>query len=75
MSQSNVIDLRKWFETRSPKHANQLSGRQLIIRRTDLGAKGTYYRVLVSPFASVKEAAALCSRLKAAGDNCIVQRN
>jgi cell division septation protein DedD len=50
-------------------------GRQLIIRHADLGAKGTYYRVLVSPFASVEEAAALCSRLKAAGDNCIVQRN
>ena len=57
------------------KHANQLGGRQLIIRRADLGAKGTYYRVLVSPFASVEEAAGLCSRFKAAGGNCIVQRN
>ena len=24
MSQSNVIDLRKWFETRSPSSGNQL---------------------------------------------------
>ena len=57
------------------KHPNQLSSRQLIIRRADLGAKGTYYRVLVGPFASVEEAAGLCSKLKAAGGNCIVQRN
>ena len=57
------------------KYPNQLSGRQPIIRRADLGAKGTYYRVLVGPFASVEEAAGLSSRLKAAGGNCIVQRN
>ena len=57
------------------KYPNQLSGRQLIIRRADLGAKGTYYRILVGAFASVQEAAGLCSRLKAAGGNCIVQRN
>jgi SPOR domain len=57
------------------KYPNLLSGRQPIIRRVDLGAKGIYYRVLVSPFASVEEAAGLCSRLKAAGSNCIVQRN
>ena len=57
------------------KYPNQLRGRQPIIRCVDLGAKGIYYRVLVSPFASVDEAAGLCSRLKAAGGNCIVQRN
>ena len=57
------------------KYPNQLSGRQPIIRRADLGAKGIYYRVLVGPFASAEEAGGLCSRLKAAGGNCIVQRN
>ena len=55
------------------KYPNQLSGRQLIIRRAVLGAKGTYYRVFVGPFASVEEAARWCSKLKAAGGNCIVQ--
>jgi cell division septation protein DedD len=57
------------------KYPNQLSGRQPIIRRADLGAKGIYYRVLVGTFASAEEAAGLCSKLKAAGGNCIVQRN
>jgi nitrate reductase NapE component len=57
------------------KYPNQLSGHQPIIRRADLGAKGIYYRVLVGTFASAEEAAGLCSKLKAAGANCIVQRN
>jgi hypothetical protein len=57
------------------KYPSQLSGRQPIIRRADLGAKGIYYRLLVGSFASAEEAAGLCSKLKAAGGNCIVQRN
>jgi hypothetical protein len=56
-------------------YPNHLSGRQLFIRRADLGAKGTYYRVFVGLFASADEAARWCTRLKAAGGNCIVQRN
>ena len=74
-SERNESNAQAALAALQAKHANQLNGRQLIIRHADLGAKGTYYRVLVSPFASVEEAAALCSRLKAAGDNCIVQRN
>jgi SPOR domain len=53
---------------------NQLSGRQLIIRRADLGAAGIYYRALVNPFASAEKAAKLCSGLKAAGGDCIIQK-
>jgi len=56
------------------KYPKQLSGRQWIIRRADLGAKGTYYRALVGPFESAEMAATLCSGLKAAGGNCIVQK-
>jgi SPOR domain len=74
-SERNESNAKAALAALQAKHANQLSGRQLIIRRADLGAKGTYYRVLVSPFASVEEAGGLCSRLKAAGGNCIVQRN
>jgi hypothetical protein len=57
------------------KYPDQLSGRQPIIRRADLGAKGIYYRVIVGPFGSAEGAARLCSKLKAAGGNCIVQTN
>jgi len=45
------------------------------VRRTDLGAEGIYYRVIVGPFASIEEAAGVCSTLKAAGGNCRVERD
>ena len=63
------------FRALQAKYPNQLSGGQPIIRRADLGAAGTYYRALVGPFASAEEATRLCSRLKAAGGNCIIQKN
>jgi hypothetical protein len=63
------------FRTLQAKYASQLSGRQPIIRRADLGAAGIYYRALVGPFASAEKAAKLCSGLKAAGADCIIQKN
>ena len=63
------------FRALQGKYPNQLSGRQMVIRRVDLGAAGTYYRALIGPFASAEKAAKLCSGLKAAGGDCIVQKN
>ena len=63
------------FRALQARFPTQLSGREPVIRRADLGEKGIYYRALVGPFASTEEAAQLCSSLKAAGQNCIVQRN
>jgi hypothetical protein len=63
------------FRALQAKFPEQLSGREPVIRRADLGEKGTFYRALVGPFASAEEAAQLCSGLKAAGGNCLVQRN
>ncbi|HEY1962481.1 MAG TPA: SPOR domain-containing protein [Rhizomicrobium sp.] len=40
------------------------------IHRAELGAKGTWYRLRVGPFASLSEANAACARLKASGGNC-----
>lgn len=74
-SQRTEGEAQATFRALRVKFPNQLNGREAIIRRADLGAKGTYYRALVGPFASAEEAAELCSGLKAAGGNCIVQRN
>ena len=63
------------FRALQAKYPNQLGGRQPIIRRADLGAAGIYYRALVGPFASAEKAAKLCSGLKAAGGDCIIQKN
>ena len=57
------------------RERDALGGREPIVRRADLGEKGIYYRAMVGPFASKEQAADLCSNLKAAGGNCIVQKN
>jgi len=74
-SQHSEADAQASFKALQSKFPTQLGSRQAIIRRADLGAKGVYYRALVGPFGSADEAAGLCSSLKAAGGNCIVQRN
>jgi hypothetical protein len=57
------------------KYPSQLGGRHAIIRRADLGAAGIYYRALVGPLTSATEATRLCSNLKSAGADCIIQKN
>ena len=74
-SESKAADAHTVFRTLQTKFPKQLGKREPIVRRTDLGAKGTYYRTLVGPFASMEDATRMCSTLKAAGGNCLVQRN
>jgi cell division septation protein DedD len=62
------------FRALRAKFPNQLGGREPIVRRADLGAQGTYYRVMVGPFGSMEKAAGMCGALKAAGCKCLVQR-
>jgi hypothetical protein len=54
---------------------NELGGRKPVVRRTNLGARGIYYRAMVGPFESMEKAAGMCARLKTAGGDCLVQRN
>jgi hypothetical protein len=63
------------FRALQAKYPSQLGGQQLIIRRADLGAAGTYYRALVGSFASAGKAARMCSELKAAGGSCVILKN
>jgi hypothetical protein len=74
-SESSAAEAHASFQVLRSKFPNQLGGREPIVRRTDLGAKGVYYRLMVGPFASMEKAAGMCSTLKAAGCNCLVQRN
>jgi cell division protein FtsN len=46
-----------------------------VIRRADLGDKGTVYRAFVGPFNSRDEATTFCSNLKSAGGQCFVPSN
>jgi hypothetical protein len=74
-SQRSEAEAKASFHALQAKFPKELGGREPIVRRADLGDKGIYYRALVGPFASMEEAAGLCSSLKAAGGNCLIQRN
>jgi cell division septation protein DedD len=74
-SQRSEAEAQTAFRALQAKFPDQLGGRQPLVRRADLGDKGIFYRALIGPFASMEQAAAMCSSLKAAGGTCIVQRD
>src|SRR6266702_5806668 len=74
-SQRSESEAQASFRALQTKYPSVLGTRQPLIRRADLGNKGVYYRAQVGPFASADDANQLCSNLKAAGGQCIVQRN
>lgn len=74
-SQRSEAEAQSAFRSLQAKYPTQLGGRQVQILKADLGAKGTYYRAAVGPFGNANEAAELCSSLKSAGGQCLIQRN
>jgi len=74
-SQRSEADAQAAFRSLQSKYPGQLGGKPTLIRKVDLGQKGIYYRAMVGPFGNANEASELCSSLKAAGGQCIVQRN
>jgi cell division protein FtsN len=52
-----------------------IGGQPHTVRRVELGEKGTYYRAMVGPFGTREQAVQLCSSLKSAGGDCVVQSN
>ncbi len=74
-SQRSEAEAQAAFQSLQGKFPSQLGGKQPMIHRVDLGAKGIYFRAMVGPFATGSEASALCGSLKAAGGSCIIQKN
>ena len=74
-SQRSEKDAEAAYHALQNKFPKQLGGHSMFVHKVELGAKGTYYRALVGPFASQAEASALCSSLKSAGGSCLIQRN
>jgi hypothetical protein len=73
-SQSSESDARNAYKSLQTKYPQELGSYEAVIHRADLGDKGVYYRALVGPFDSGEAAFEMCSRLKAAGGSCIIQR-
>jgi hypothetical protein len=73
-SQRSEADAQAAFHSLQAKYPSQLGNRQPVIRKVELGEKGTYYRAMVGPLAG-NEASELCSGIKSAGGSCLIQRN
>jgi cell division septation protein DedD len=74
-SQRSEAEAQTAYRALQAKYPGVLADRQVMIRRADLGEKGIYYRAQVGPFGSSEQASEFCSSLKAAGGQCVVQRN
>jgi cell division septation protein DedD len=74
-SQRSEAEAQSAYRGLQAKYPSQLGGHAPMVRQVNLGDKGVFYRTLVGPYASMDQAAQMCSRLKAAGGSCIVQRN
>jgi cell division septation protein DedD len=55
-------------------HPELLNDRELAIQRVDLGDRGIFYRIRAGFFADRAGALALCSALKARGQDCLVAK-
>ena len=74
-SQRSEADAQASFKALQGKFPSVLGSRPAVIKRADLGDKGTYYRAMVGPFGSSEEASQFCGSLKSAGGQCVIQRN
>ena len=73
-SERSAADAEAVYRSLQAKFPNQLGGREPIVRRTDLGPEGIYYRASIGPFASMKVAAGVCRSLEAAGESGLVEK-
>jgi hypothetical protein len=73
-SQRSEADAQASFRSLQQQFPSVLGSRQPVIRRADLGERGTYYRAQI-PFASQNEASEFCTSLKSAGGQCVVAKN
>ena len=74
-SQRSEAEAEAAYRGLQSRYGSILGGQAHVVRRADLGNKGTYYRAMVGPFGSREEANQVCSSLKSAGGDCIVQSN
>jgi cell division septation protein DedD len=74
-SQRSESDAQASYRALQGKFPTVLGSRSPLIKRADLGEKGTFYRAAVGPFSTPEEAAQICGSLKTAGGQCVVQRN
>lgn len=75
VSNKSEAETQSSFRVLQFKYPTVLGTRAALIRRVELGDRGTYYRAHVGPFANADQANVLCDRLKSAGGQCLVHKN
>ena len=75
VSNKSEAETQSSFKVLQFKYPTVLGTRTALIRRVELGDRGTYYRAHVGPFANADQANVLCDRLKSAGGQCLVHKN
>ena len=75
VSNKSEAETQSSFKVLQNKYPTVLGIRTALIRRVELGDRGTYYRAHVGPFANADQANVLCDRLKSAGGQCLVHKN
>jgi hypothetical protein len=75
LSQRSDEDARASYQALQAKYPTLLTSYPPMIYRADLREKGVFYRAAVGPFQTPDEASQFCGDLKAAGGQCVVQRN
>jgi hypothetical protein len=66
-SDNSRMDALKRFADMQQKYSSVLSGKTPDVAEANLGAKGTYHRLVVGPPSSREQANAVCSQLKSQG--------
>jgi hypothetical protein len=74
-AQKTEADAASTWQQLQQKYPAVLGSQQAAIRRVDLGERGVFYRAQVGPFGSRSQASEVCQSLKAAGGECVIQRN
>jgi cell division septation protein DedD len=74
-SQRSEAEARTAFAGLQRRYPELFNGRSPNIRAVELGDRGTFHRVRVGPMASREEAQSFCTRLRAAGGDCVVAIN
>jgi hypothetical protein len=74
-SQRSEADAQAAYRTIQSRYPGVLGGHGHVVRRADLGSRGVYYRAMVGPFGTREEAVEVCTSLKAAGGDCLIQTN
>ena len=74
-AQKSEAEAQATWQSLQQRYGSVLGAQQATIRRVDLGERGVFYRAQVGPFGTRAQASEVCQSLKAAGGECVIQRN